>query len=288
MTTTLSLEKAKITIKELLKSIARRCDKGIQTVLDKNDPITTLHNLPIRNIVRLTLQTCDLDLDSAIDRFEDYDEFDGRITTDEEDFSFKLVNKRMIEFIDSYPQNTVLYREDSLYESIDKAKNVIELRKALDDFKDELKLELASYVENFEIDINEADVEDEDAYDTLLEIQDNLESISHRCRGTLGRRVESLLSSVYENVIILEKKINFENDHYSIIEIINDDIDFMYEILNDILSHTDDPIISHDTIDNANVVVSMDSISRDDWDLIKLFLENKDKITSLLEMVEKI
>jgi hypothetical protein len=278
MTTTLSLEKAKITIKELLKSIARRCDKGIQTVLDKND----------QNIVRSTLQTCELDLDSAIDRFEDSYEFDGLITTEKDDFSYKLVNERMIEFIDSYPQNTVLYREDSLYESIDKAKNVIELRKALDDFKDELKLELASYVENFEIDINEADVEDEDAYDTLLEIQDNLESISHRCRGTLGRRVESLLSSVYENVIILEKKINFENDHPSIIEIINDDIDFMYEILNDILSHTDDPIISHDTIDNANVVVSMDSISKDEWDLIKLFLENKDKITSLLEMVEKI
>ena len=278
MTTTLSLEKAKITIKELLKSIARRCDKGIQTVLDKDD----------QNIVRSTFDTCELDLDYVIHQFEDSDEFDGRITTDVEDFSYKLVNKRMIEFIDSYPQNTVLYREDSLYESIDKAKNVIELRKALDDFKDELKLELASYVENFEIDINEADVEDEYAYDILLDIQGQLENISYQCRGILSSRVEALLSSVYENVIILEKKENFENDHHAIIEIINDDIDYIYGILNNILSHTDDPIISHDTIDNANVVVSMDSISKDDWDLIKLFLENKDKITSLLEMVKKI
>jgi hypothetical protein len=252
---TLNLQKAKTTIKALLHSFEKRVNDEVNSVSDNEE-------------VKKALEDCGLDQDDVVYSFEDDHLDDGGFTieSDCEVFSYGQVNDIIHDFLFES-------QDKPIDESIDEAKSVEELREILVKLKKESIAEAKHYIDTYEVNVEEADI-NYARHSELIDLRDSLESITYSMGGQLNRYAESLLEEIEKNLEIFDKVEVFDNDKSTIQAKAVEDIGDMFSYLEKILDNTND--------------VDINSLSRDDWDLIKLFLANKEKMTSLLQKVEKI
>lgn len=215
-----------------------------------------------------TLKSIDLSESQSIDIFED--DLEDHITLSD-GFTHAQINEKLWDSIQDFRFGQGESIDDNVFTSIEKAKNVDEVKAILQSLRDHMQSEFSSYIDNYEVDTDDAEVHLA-KFDDLVEVRDALESISYSAGGRLSGSIDRTLALIEETLEILEKAVNFDNDKDYIVERVIEDINDQFRILDKILDNTNE--------------LDINSISRDDWTLIKMFLDNKDKIMNLLKMID--